>query len=87
MKGLATSGNEEPTNSSSAERLHPTTKKEKAQKSSSAAQARPEADTHLEKGDEQSNGIRREPMAEAESVKRPLSIKELRRLARKPGIP
>lgn len=81
---MATSGNEEPTNSSSAERVQPSTKKDKAHRAQSAAQAKLESDSHQEKV-EQTNGGRREVTPEAERAKQPLSIHDLRKLARKPG--
>ena len=71
VKAMATSGNEEPTNSSSAERVHPTTKKDKPGKAPSAtpaAPSKPEPDD--EKLEEQANGGRRlEPTPGAEKVK------------------
>lgn len=49
VKVVATSCNEEPTNSSSAGSVHPFSKKDKAHRAPSAALSKPETDTHHEK--------------------------------------
>lgn len=85
VKAAAISGNEEPTNSSSAGSVHPSTKKEKLPKAS------PVTPKQEEKPGEKSlsNGVRSDDMAKTsanpQTSSKPLSISELRKLARKPS--
>ncbi len=94
LKASATSGNDEPTNSSSAGSLNPSTKKEKSQKALKASPSLEPDDSEslpvassiaLTLTNERPKDCAKEPEEVPAKKSAPPSLPDLRKLARKPG--